>query len=72
MFNMGLPILEREGTAAGVETNDELEIDLASGLIVNLTQGQTYQAEPIPEFMQELLKTGGLIPYVQQKMRQEA
>ena len=41
MFNMGLPILESEGTAAGVETNDELEIDLDSGLIVNLTQGQT-------------------------------
>jgi 3-isopropylmalate/(R)-2-methylmalate dehydratase small subunit len=72
MFNMGLPILESEGTAAGVETNDELEIDLDSGLIVNLTQGQTYQAEPIPEFMQELLKTGGLIPYIQQKMKQEA
>jgi len=69
---MGLPILESEGTAAGVETGDELEIDLDSGLIVNLTQGQTYQAEPIPEFMQELLKTGGLIPYVQQKMKQEA
>ena len=69
---MGLPILESEGTAAGVETGDELEIDLDSGLIVNLTQGQTYQAEPIPEFMQELLKTGGLILYVQQKMKQEA
>ena len=71
-FNMGLPILESEATAAGVETGDELEIDLASGLIVNLTQEQTYQAEPIPEFMQVLLKTGGLIPYVQQKMKQEA
>ena len=69
---MGLPILESEGTAAGVETGDELEIDLDSGLIVNLTQGQTYQAEPIAEFMQELLKTGGLIPYIQQKMKQEA
>ncbi len=71
-FNMGLPILESEGAATGVETGDDLEIDLDSGLIVNLTQGQTYQAEPIPEFMQELLKMGGLIPYVQQKMRQEA
>jgi len=71
-FNMGLPILESEETAADVKTGDELEVDLDRGLIVDLTQGHTYQAEPIPEFMQELLKTGGLIPYIQQKMRQEA
>ncbi len=71
-FNMGLPILESEGAAWAIETGDELEVDLDSSLIINLTRDQTYQAEAIPEFMQELLKTGGLIPYVQQKMRQEA
>ncbi len=71
-FNMGLPILESKGAAAGVETGDELEVDMGSGLVVNLTKGQTYQAEPIPEFMQRLLKLGGLIPYVQHKMEQEA
>ena len=71
-FNMGLPILESEGAASAIETGDELEVDLDSSLIINLTRDQTYQAEAIPEFMQELLKTGGLIPYVQQKMRQEA
>ena len=71
-FNMGLPILESEEAASAIETGDELEVDLDSSLIINLTRDQTYQAEAIPEFMQELLKTGGLIPYVQQKMRQEA
>lgn len=70
-FNMGLPILESESAAARVETGDELEIDLTSGSIVNLTKGQTYQTEAIPEFMQVLLKSGGLIPYVRQKRKQE-
>jgi 3-isopropylmalate dehydratase small subunit len=71
-FNTGLPILESREAASAIETGDELEVDLDSGLIVNVTRNQTYQAEAVPEFMQELLKAGGLIPYVQQKMRQEA
>ena len=71
-FNMGLPILESEEAASAIETGDELEVDLDSSLIINLTRDQTYQAEAIPEFMQKLLESGGLIPYVQQKMRQEA
>jgi len=70
-FNMGLPILESESAAAGIETGDELEVDLDSGTVVNLTRKQTHQAEAIPEFMQALLKAGGLMPYVQQKAKME-
>jgi 3-isopropylmalate/(R)-2-methylmalate dehydratase small subunit len=70
-FNMGLPILESASAAAGIETGDELEVDLDSGTVVNLTRGRTYKAEAIPEFMQALLKAGGLMPYVQQKARLE-
>jgi len=70
-FNMGLPILESEAAAIHIQTGDELEVDLDSGAIVNLTQGQSYRAEPIPEFMQTLLKSGGLMPYVQRKAKLE-
>jgi 3-isopropylmalate/(R)-2-methylmalate dehydratase small subunit len=68
---MGLPILESESAAARVETGDEIEIDLTNGSIVSFTKSQRYQAEAIPEFMRVLLKSGGLIPYVQQKLKQE-
>jgi 3-isopropylmalate/(R)-2-methylmalate dehydratase small subunit len=70
-FNMGLPILESEAAAAGIETGDELEVDLDEGIIVNRSKGQSYRAEAIPEFMQLLLKAGGLIPYVQQEMKRK-
>jgi 3-isopropylmalate dehydratase small subunit len=70
-FNMGLPILESEAAVAGIETGDELEVDLDEGTIVNRSKGQTYRAEAIPEFMQLLLKAGGLIPYVQQEMKKK-
>jgi 3-isopropylmalate dehydratase small subunit len=71
-FNMGLPILECPEAAAAIETGDELELDLDSGLIVNRTRQQTYQAQPIPPFMQRLVQAGGLIPYVKQQIEQEA
>jgi 3-isopropylmalate dehydratase small subunit len=70
-FNMGLPILESDAASEEIQTGDDLEVDLDSGTIVNLTRAQTYQAEAIPEFMQTLLKSGGLIPYVQKKLELE-
>jgi len=69
-FNMGLPILESPAAAEAIETEDELEIDLAAGTITNRSSGQTYRAQPIPEFMRALLQAGGLIAYIQQKMMQ--
>ncbi len=63
-FNMGLPILESPEAASDTETGDELEVNLDTGEIVNLTKGKRFKAHPIPTFMQELIQAGGLIPYV--------
>jgi len=71
-FNMGLAILECPSAAAELETGEELEVDLVKGTIFNRSKKRSYQAEPIPDFMQKLLKAGGLIPYVQQKIKKEA
>jgi len=68
-FNMGLPILESPEAAADVVTGEQLEIDLSTGTIVNISRNQTYQAQPVPVFMQELLAAGGLIPYVMKRVR---
>ncbi len=67
-FNTGLPILECPDAAAAIETGDEIEVDLDRGTIVNHSRGETYRAEPMPAFMQELLKAGGLVPYVRNQL----
>lgn len=67
-FNMGLPILECPEAAAAIETGDELEVDLDQGMITNLSRRQTYQAQPVPPFMQKLLQAGGLMAYVREQM----
>ncbi len=66
-FNMGLPILESPEAVSSTETGDELEVDLDTGEIVNLTKDKTFTANPIPPFMQELIQAGGLIPYVMKR-----
>ncbi len=70
-FNMGLPILECPEAAAAIQTGDDIEVSLDEGLIVNHTRQQTYRAQQVPPFMQQLLQAGGLIPYVRQQMAQE-
>ncbi|MBF0169654.1 MAG: 3-isopropylmalate dehydratase small subunit [Nitrospinae bacterium] len=67
-FNMGLPILECKDAADEATTGDEMEIDTATGAITNVTKGKSYQAAPIPPFMQELIDAGGLMAYTAAKM----
>jgi 3-isopropylmalate dehydratase small subunit len=71
-FNMGLPIFECPEAVDGISKGDELEVDGQSGTIKNLTTGKTYQAQPIPPFMQQLIEAGGLMNYVKTfKMNKE-
>jgi 3-isopropylmalate/(R)-2-methylmalate dehydratase small subunit len=63
-FNMGLPIFESADGVDGTHQGDELEVDSESGEIRNLSTGQTYKAQPIPSFMQQLIEAGGLMNYI--------
>ena len=69
-FNMGLPILESPEASNAIQSGDEVEVDLDRGSIVNHSRGQTYQAQPVPPFMQELLNAGGLMAYVHRQLDQ--
>lgn len=66
-FNMGLPIFESAEATDGISAGDELEVDVDSGVIKNITKGKTYKAQPIPPFMQELINAGGLMLHVAKK-----
>ena len=65
---MGLPILESPEAAVAIATGDDVEVDLDGGVIVNHTRQETYQAQTVPPFMQQLLQAGGLMNYVRQQM----
>ncbi len=71
-INIGLPILECPQAVDATSAGDILEIDFETGTIVNLTQGQTYQAAAFPETMQEIIRMGGMVNYVKQQQKQKA
>lgn len=60
-INIGLPILECEEAADGISKGDEVEINFDTGVITNVTKGETYQAQPFPPFMQDIIRQGGLV-----------
>jgi len=62
-INLGLPVLVCD--TSGINDGDELEIDLASGMVRDVTSGSQFTFGKIPEVMLRILGEGGLIPYIQ-------
>lgn len=60
-INIGLPILECDEAAHDIKAGDIVDVNFDTGVITNETTGKTYQAEPFPEFIQNIIKKGGLI-----------
>ena len=60
-INIGLPILECEEAAEEISAGDQVSVDFDTGVITNVTTGKTYQAEPFPEFIQNIIQKGGLL-----------
>ena len=66
-INIGLPILECPAASAGIDDGDEVTVDYDTGVITNITKGETYQAEPFPAFIKEMIQKGGLMASLQEK-----
>ncbi len=67
-FNIGLPIFESEEASEKIKEGDEIEIDADNGVIKNISKGESYKANPIPPFMQELISADGLVEWTKKKM----
>ena len=64
-INTGLAILECPEAAEKIQSGDEVEVDFDTGLITNLSRNETYQAQPFPDFIKEIIHSGGLLNYIQ-------
>ena len=60
-INIGLPILECDAAAEDISEGDKVCVDFDTGIIRNLTNGHTYQAQPFPPFIQNIIQKGGLL-----------
>ena len=60
-INIGLPILECEEAAEEIQAGHEVKVDFDTGVITDLTIGKEYKAQPFPEFIQNIIRSGGLL-----------
>lgn len=66
-INIGLPILECEEAANAIQSGDVVSIDFDTGMITNETRGETYQAAAFPPFIQNIVKSGGLLKSLKER-----
>ena len=60
-INIGLAILECPEASEKIESGDEVAVDFDTGVITNVTKNETYQAEPFPEFIKDIIRADGLM-----------
>ena len=68
-INIGLPLLEIGADVEKISAGDELSVDVSTGVIQDLTTGDTCQAHTLPGFIQDIAKAGGLVEYVKQQTK---
>ena len=69
-LNLGLVVL----VCADVDRiadGDDVSVDPRSGVIVNHSREETYAAEPLPEFLMEMIDAGGLVPHLEAKLARQ-
>ena len=67
-IDIGLPIIECPAAAAAIADGDEVSVDMDSGVIEDVTTGAKFTAAPLPPFVQEIVRCGGIANYVKKKI----
>ena len=60
-INIGLAILECPEATENISAGDEVKVDFDTGVITDLTTGQSFQAQPFPDFIKDIIAKGGLM-----------
>lgn len=71
-INLGLPVLSCPGVSGAFQQGHEAEVNLATGVVKNVTTGAELKSNPFPPLIQEILEAGGLIPRLKQRLAKMA
>ena len=66
-INIGFPILECPEASEAIKAGDIVSVDTKTGVITDETTGETFQAKPFPAFIEQIIDSGGLLPYLKSK-----
>lgn len=67
-INIGLAVIPSVEASENINDGDELEVNLDKGEIKDITTGKTFAINPVPEFIREIISSGGYINYTRKKL----
>ncbi|MCL5072782.1 MAG: 3-isopropylmalate dehydratase small subunit [Actinobacteria bacterium] len=67
-INIGLAVIQSSEASENIKDGDELEVNLDKGDIKDITTGKTFTINPVPEFIREIISSGGYIKYIRKKL----
>jgi 3-isopropylmalate/(R)-2-methylmalate dehydratase small subunit len=67
--NLGLPIIVQADAAAVATQESEIRVDIDEGEI--MVDGERFETEPLPPFMQDMLSSGGLVPWGRERLEEQ-
>ena len=67
-INIGFPILECPKASEAIQAGDIISVDTKTGIIVDETTGETFEAKAFPPFIDNIIAKGGLLPYLKEKL----
>ena len=67
-FNIGLPIFECKEASEKIDDGDNVSVDFETGIIKNITKGEEYKAQPLPDFMRSIIDADGLLNYIKKQV----
>ena len=65
-INQGIPLLVVDGIQEEFDTGDEVEVDWENGIVKNVTKGKSFEADPLPDLLKEIVGAGGLLEYLKE------
>jgi len=71
-INVGIPVIISPEASEGISTGDQVEVNLSNGVIKNLTTGMSFQEAPLPDFIVDIIRQGGLVAWAKKKVHGKA
>lgn len=68
-INIGLPVIASIEASNFIQDGDELEIDLSEGKIADITRDKIFNINPLPEFIQKIIQSGGYVKFTKENIR---
>ncbi len=68
-INQGLPVIQCSQAVDDIKNGEEITIDFSEGRIE--TKRDVFDFAPLPESILEILESGGLIPYIKNKIERQ-